>query len=297
VTEVLTTLRAGSAWATAERNQGRSVGFVPTMGALHEGHASLIRAAAARDDVVAVSIFVNPLQFGDPSDLARYPRTLDADVALAEAAGATVVIAPEVAELYPTWPEAPTTTVTTGPLGTVFEGAARPGHFDGVATVVTELLSALRPTRAYFGEKDFQQLAVIRQFVRDLWLGVEIVGCPTRREPDGLAMSSRNVRLSAAARAQATCLSAALNAASAAYAADPTLIGAALEAVMAGVIASGGSDVVPEYAVVVDAATLERTPGHLDPITTRCIVTTIVGGVRLLDNAALLHPPARERTT
>jgi pantoate--beta-alanine ligase len=263
------------------------------MGALHDGHGSLIRAAAARDDIVAVSVFVNPLQFGDPSDLERYPRSLQADVALAKAAGATVVIAPEVAELYPTWPAPPATTVTTGPLGTVFEGAARPGHFDGVATVVTKLLSALRPTRAYFGEKDFQQLAVIRQFVADLWLGVEIVGCETSREPDGLARSSRNVRLSAAARAQATCLSQALRAASDAFAADPTLTGTALEEAMAAVIAAGGCEVVPEYAVVVNASTLERTPGAVDPTNTRCIVTTIVGGVRLLDNAALLHPPAR----
>ena len=293
MTELLQTLRAGAAWAAAERIRGCSIGFVPTMGALHDGHASLIRAAAARDEVVAVSIFVNPLQFGDPSDLARYPRTLEADVALAEAAGATVVIAPEVAELYPTWPDTPATTVTTGPLGTIFEGAARPGHFDGVATVVTKLLSALRPDRAYFGEKDFQQLAVIGQVVQDLWLGIEIVGCPTRREPDGLAMSSRNVRLDAAARTQATCLSAALTAASSAYAADPTLTGAALEQVMAEVIAGGGSAVVPEYAVVVDATSLERSPGVLEPTKTRCIVTTIVGGVRLLDNAALLHPPAR----
>lgn len=291
MTELVTSLAEGARVAEAARRAGRTVGFVPTMGALHEGHASLIARARAECDEVLVSIFVNPLQFGDPADLERYPRTVDADLAVAAAAGASVVVTPEVAELYPTWPAPPATLVTVGALAAHYEGASRPGHFDGVATVVTKLLSAIRADRAYFGEKDFQQLAIVRQLVADLWIETEVVPCPTSREPDGLARSSRNARLSPAARAAATCLADALVAAARAFAAQPSISGASLEATMARVLRAAGPEVVPDYAVVVDASTLEQVVGPIDPTTTRLLVATIVGGVRLLDNATVTEPP------
>ena len=181
--------------ATPSAGPGRSVGVVLTMGALHDGHASLIARAAAECDVVAVSVFVNPTQFAEPGDLTNYPRTLEADLEVAGRAGADLVFAPSVAEMYPDWPTPPATTVTVRGLGDRWEGLSRPGHFDGVATVVAKLLSMAGRCRTYFGEKDFQQLAIVRRVVRDLSLPVEVVGCPTVREPDGLAMSSRNVRL------------------------------------------------------------------------------------------------------
>src|SRR5579871_6432347 len=177
------------------RATGRTVGLVPTMGALHRGHISLITKAAQECDVVAVSIFVNPLQFGDPEDIAHYPRTLDTDLAACAEAGAHVVFAPAVSEMYPSWPDPPATTVTVHGLTAMWEGASRPGHFDGVATVVAKLFAVAGPCRAYFGLKDFQQLAVVRRMASDLCLPVDIVGCPIVREPDGLALSSRNVRL------------------------------------------------------------------------------------------------------
>jgi pantoate--beta-alanine ligase len=191
----------------AARAAGRTVGFVPTMGYLHEGHASLIRRAAAECDVVAVSVFVNPLQFAPTEDLGAYPRDLERDVALAEACGAQLVFAPSNEEMYP---EAMVTTVSVASVSEGLEGALRPTHFAGVATVVAKLLALTGPCRAYFGEKDFQQLTVIRRLVRDLSFPVEVVGCPTVREPDGLAMSSRNVYLTADERVAATVLHRAL---------------------------------------------------------------------------------------
>ncbi|HEV7761798.1 MAG TPA: pantoate--beta-alanine ligase, partial [Acidimicrobiales bacterium] len=173
----------------AERAAGRRVGFVPTMGYLHEGHASLMARARADDDVVVASIFVNPLQFGPSEDLAAYPRDLDRDLALAARYGVDVVFVPAVEEMYP---EPVVTTVSVAGLSQAWEGASRPTHFSGVATVVAKLFSIVGSCRAYFGEKDFQQLAVIRRMVRDLSMPVDVVGCPTVRELDGLAMSSRN---------------------------------------------------------------------------------------------------------
>ncbi|MFJ9567243.1 pantoate--beta-alanine ligase [Streptomyces fuscichromogenes] len=184
---------------------------VLTMGALHEGHATLVRAAreiAGPDGEVVVTVFVNPLQFGAGEDLDRYPRTLDADLKIAEQAGADAVFAPSADEVYPGGQ--PQVRVTAGPMGTVLEGASRPGHFDGVLTVVAKLLHLTRPDVALFGQKDAQQLAVIRRMVRDLNFGIEIVGVPTVREPDGLAMSSRNRYLSADERRTALALSRAL---------------------------------------------------------------------------------------
>lgn len=172
---------------------GLSVGFVPTMGALHAGHLSLVKAAQAQCDKVLVSIFVNPTQFNNPEDLAKYPRTAEADIALLEGVGCDAVFIPTVADVYPNG--AISQHYALDPLDQTMEGAFRPGHFQGVATVVHRLFELTKPTKAFFGEKDFQQLAVIRHFTRELALGVEIVGCPNLREPSGLALSSRNMRL------------------------------------------------------------------------------------------------------
>ena len=191
----------------AARAAGRTVGFVPTMGYLHEGHVSLIRRAAAECDVVAVSVFVNPLQFAPTEDLSAYPRDLERDIALAATGGADLVFAPSTEEMYP---EAIVTTVSVASVSEGLEGALRPTHFAGVATVVAKLLALAGPCRAYFGEKDFQQLAVIRRLVRDLSFPVEVVGCATVREPDGVAMSSRNVYLTADERVAAPVLHRAL---------------------------------------------------------------------------------------
>jgi pantoate--beta-alanine ligase len=180
------------------------VGLVPTMGFLHEGHLSMIEAAAADTDTVVVSVFVNPLQFGEPSDLSSYPRDLDRDVALAQSAGADVVVAPGLEEMFPVSPE---TVVSVGSVAAAMEGLHRPGHFDGVATIVAKLFAGVGPDRAYFGRKDAQQLAVVRTMVRDLSFPIDVVGRPIVREHDGLALSSRNVRLSDADRRKAVTLS------------------------------------------------------------------------------------------
>ena len=187
----------------AERAVGRRIGLVPTMGALHAGHRALVARAAVECDVVAVTVFVNPLQFDGADDLARYPRDLEGDVAAAAESGATIVFAPGVEELYPGFPAPRPVTVHVGGVAAVLEGRARPGHFDGVATVVTTLFSLAGRCRAYFGEKDYQQLVVVRTLAEGLHLPVELVACPTVREEDGLALSSRNVRLSAEQRAAA----------------------------------------------------------------------------------------------
>ncbi len=186
-------LRASPAWA------GRSIGFVPTMGALHAGHEALLARARAENDRVVLSIFVNPTQFNDPGDLARYPRTLEADLALARR-HVDAVLAPAPKELYP---DGYTYRVTENPVSRRWEGAHRPGHFDGVLTVVLKLFNVVQPHRAYFGEKDWQQLQLVRGMVEALLLPVQIVACPTVRDYDGLALSSRNVRLSPSARVQA----------------------------------------------------------------------------------------------
>ena len=196
--------------AVAEaRRVSQGIGLVPTMGALHDGHLSLVRAARERDGFVAVSLFVNPTQFGPQEDLAKYPRTLEADAALCEAAGVDLIFAPAAEEMYP---EGFATTVHVAGVTERLEGECRPGHFDGVATVVSKLLGIAQPDRAYFGRKDYQQLAVVRRMAADLNLPVEIVGCPTLREADGLALSSRNRYLSAEERAAAPALYRALQA-------------------------------------------------------------------------------------
>ena len=200
--EVIRTVAEARASCDRIRADDRTIGFVPTMGAFHEGHRSLMRRARAERDSLVVSIFVNPLQFGDPRDLAAYPRDEEADLADAEREGAEIVFAPPPDEMYPDG--VPEVTVDPGPLGERIEGASRPGHFRGVATAVAKLFATVGRADAYFGEKDAQQLAVIRQMVRDLSIPVEIVPCPIVREPDGLALSSRNAYLSPVERQAAS---------------------------------------------------------------------------------------------
>jgi pantoate--beta-alanine ligase len=254
------------------------------MGYLHAGHASLIRRARAESDVVVVSIFVNPTQFAPGEDFSTYPRDVERDLDLLALEGADIAFVPDPRGFYPPGAD---TFVAMGAVAEPLEGASRPGHFRGVATVVTMLLNAARPDRAYFGEKDWQQLQVVRRLVRDLVLPVEIVAVPTTREPDGLALSSRNVRLSPADRASALCISGALRAASVAFAKGERRA-AALEAIMRDVLAREPAATV-DYAVVVDPETLR-------PITTadamsRALIAARVGSVRLIDNSSLASPP------
>jgi pantoate--beta-alanine ligase len=289
--DVVETAAACTALLDEARAAGRRVGLVPTMGALHEGHLSLIERARAECDSVAVSIFVNPLQFGDPADIAHYPRTLERDLFVCAEAGADVVFVPGVREMYPSWPEPPATTVSVRGVSDRWEGASRPGHFDGVATVVAKLFAVAGPCRAYFGLKDFQQLAVVRAMAADLSLPVEIVGCPIVREPDGLALSSRNVRLSARERAAATVLSRALASGRAAVE-NGERSGAALAQVMRDVVATEGDLVHIDYAVAVDAVTLVEEAHVHDPTTARLLIAAQVGPVRLIDNSAALERDA-----
>jgi pantoate--beta-alanine ligase len=266
---------------SARRGVHGILGLVPTMGALHEGHLSLVRLARAECDVVAMSIFVNPAQFAPHEDLARYPRPLDRDLELASTNGVDLVFNPSTDEMYP--PGYATFVEMVGP-STRWEGQSRPGHFRGVATVVAKLLTIIAPQRAYFGEKDYQQLQVVRRMVTDLNLPVEVVGCPIVREPDGLALSSRNVHLTATERPHATSLYRALEVGRQRVAAgerDATRIGAAMEQVLAGT-----PGMTPDYAVVVDPVTLEP----LDQIAreARALLAARLGVVRLIDNAALL---------
>ena len=250
--------------------------FVPTMGALHEGHLSLVRHAVASNagPGASVSIFVNPTQFNDPADLDVYPRDLDADLDACRAAGARWVFAPEIDAVYP--PGAPDEAPPLPPVATEpgLEDRCRPGHFLGVCRVVRRLFELVRPVSAHFGEKDWQQLRVVRAMTLSLGLGVDIIPVPTVREPDGLAMSSRNRHLTAAARAQAVALSRSLAAAGAERDA------AAAEAAMRAALAEAG--VEPEYAVVREAAGLVRAPGPGEA--GRALVAAPVGSTRLLDN-------------
>ncbi|GAA1135043.1 pantoate--beta-alanine ligase [Nocardioides aquiterrae] len=260
------------------------VGFVPTMGALHEGHASLMRVARERigdDGPLVVSVFVNPLQFGPGEDLDRYPRTLDADVEVCAREGVDIVFAPGVDEVYPGGE--PQVTVDPGPLADVLEGRIRPGHFRGVLTVVAKLFGLVRPDVAVFGEKDYQQLALIRRMVLDLNMGVEVVGAETVREADGLALSSRNRYLDPEQREQAVALSRMLRAAqdAAAYGAS-----SALAAARAELRAAQGVDL--DYLVVADPG-LGELPDDVPAGTeARVLVAARVGPTRLIDNMPLV---------
>ncbi len=262
------------------RRAGRTVGLVPTMGALHEGHASLVRRAASECDVVAVTVFVNPLQFNDAADLEAYPRTLERDVELAGACGAGIVFAPGVVEMYPDFPAVPLTTVHLDGLTEALEGASRPGHFDGVATVVAKCFSLAGRCRAYFGEKDYQQLLVVRRLARDLSMPVEVVACPTVREPSGLAMSSRNGRLDAGLRTKAAVVGKALRAGAISIEQGETSGARVSEIVLAALRSEPELEV--EYVEVVDPETLDP----LDCVagSARLVAAVRMGGVRLIDN-------------
>lgn len=256
------------------RRSGRTVGLVPTMGALHAGHRALIDAARARGDAVVVTLFVNPRQFDDPADLARYPRTPAADLALALEAGTDLLVEPTTEAMWPHGDRS--VTVSAGDLARRFEGRDRPGHFDGVASVVAKLFVVTGPCRAYFGEKDYQQLCVVRALAADLGFDVEVVGVPLQRDPDGLALSSRNARLSPAGRARALGLSRAL-AAAAAEAAPASALGERMRVVME----DAGVEVA--YAEVVDPATLAPLDDDAAG-PARALVAGVVEGVRLIDN-------------
>jgi pantoate--beta-alanine ligase len=255
-----------------------SLALVPTMGALHGGHAELIRHAATLADAVAVSIFVNPLQFGPTEDLDRYPRTPERDLDLLARLGVGLVFAPSAAEMYPDG--RPVVTVDPGPLGALLEGASRPGHFAGVLTVVTKLLGLVRPDLAVFGEKDYQQLALIRRTVADLELGVRIVGAPTVRDPDGLALSSRNGYLTPEQRQQARALSRALRAGAEE---GPSGAGAVLKAATEEL---RGIDV--DYLAL---RGVDLGPAPADG-PARLLVAARVGTTRLIDNVPLTLGPA-----
>jgi pantoate--beta-alanine ligase len=252
------------------------IGLVPTMGALHAGHLALIEAAAQHSVSTIVTVFVNPLQFGPNDDFSRYPRTLDADVAAAEAAGADLLWAPAVEDVYPGG--AVRTSVDPGPLGRELEGAVRPGHFAGVLTVVAKFFGLVRPAVGYFGEKDYQQLMLIRQMAADLDLMVAVAGVPTVREPDGLALSSRNMYLGAEERKQAAALSRALFAGQDAARGGAGAVLAAARGVFAG---------APE----VDVDYLELRGADLGPVpvhgAARLLVAARVGATRLIDNVAV----------
>ena len=258
---------------------GERIAFVPTMGALHDGHLALIERAKALAERVVVSIFVNPLQFNDPSDLERYPRDEDSDLAKLEAAGCDLVWLPGSSDLYP---EGFATTVRVAGVSDRWEGEHRPGHFDGVATVVAKLFGEVVPNVAVFGEKDFQQLAVIRRMAADLGLCDEIVGVPTVRESDGLALSSRNALLSADERQRAIGLYRALrNARSSILAGQP--VEAALAEGRNALLVAGFSRV--DYLALVDGATLE--PLDRPQPDARLIAAAVIGTARLIDNLAL----------
>jgi len=272
----------------APRAAGRSIGFVPTMGALHEGHASLLRVARERvtDGPVVASIFVNPLQFGPGEDLDRYPRTLDTDLKLCEREGVDIVFAPAVEEVYPGWPAQPQVTVEPGPLAAVLEGEVRPGHFRGVLTVVAKLFGLVRPDLAVFGQKDYQQLALIRRMVADLCLEVEIVGAETVREPDGLALSSRNRYLDPSDRARAAILHRALRAA---QERAPYGVPAARWAFMH--VLEDDPDLELDYFAIRDAD-LGEVVDYPAGVEGRALVAARFGTTRLIDNVPLQlgHP-------
>jgi pantoate--beta-alanine ligase len=279
MTEVIRSAAALRDRVAAWKRSGMLVGVVPTMGALHDGHLSLARAARSQSDRVIVTIFVNPMQFNNPEDLKKYPRDEAHDLALLETGKVDVLFAPGPEEVYP---EGFATRVSVAGVSEPMEGAFRPGHFDGVATVVTKLFGMTQAGRAFFGEKDWQQVQVVRRLVRDLNIPVRIIPCPTIREADGLAMSSRNVRLTAAERAVAPALNRAMEGAAAAIRAG-TPVAAALAEARAAVLAAGFAAV--EYLDLRDAETLAPVTTLHQPA--RMLAAAALGAVRLIDNIAV----------
>ncbi len=263
------------------------IGLVPTMGALHEGHLALVRAARARSEIVVLSIFVNPLQFGPGEDYGAYPRAEDRDVELAARAGVDVVFTPATAEIYRS-DRSDMVTVNAGPLGSVLEGASRPGHFDGVLTVVAKLFNLVLPGGAWFGQKDAQQLALVRRMVADLRFPVNIHACPTVRAPDGLAISSRNAFLSSSERERSTVLHLALSAGRTAL--ERGMGAGAAEDAMTGLVTSEPG-VTLDYARVVDPASF----GAPQPGGPALVVGAVrVGDTRLIDNLVWASPDGEE---
>ena len=275
--KVIHTIKDLQAELSVLKAQGKKVGLVPTMGALHAGHASLVKRSVNENEVTVVSVFVNPTQFNDKNDLVKYPRTLDADCKLLKACGATYAFAPSVEEMYP---EPDTRQFSYAPLDTVMEGAFRPGHFNGVCQIVSKLFEAVKPHRAYFGEKDFQQLAIIREMVRQMQFDLEIVGCPIVREEDGLALSSRNARLSAAERENALKISQTLFK-SRTFAATHT-VSETLKFVEDAITAVPGLRL--EYFEIVDGNTLQKVDNWNQTSYVVGCITVFCGDVRLIDN-------------
>ncbi len=263
-----------------QKSDGKTIGFVPTMGALHEGHLKLIRQAASENDFVAVSIFVNPIQFNNPEDLAKYPRTLEEDLLKLEGTGCNLVFTPSAQEMYP---EPDLTEFDFGNLDKVMEGKFRPGHFRGVAVVVKKLFEIVTPHKAYFGEKDFQQLAIIKKMVSMLKMPVEVVPCPIVREADGLAMSSRNARLTTEERAEAPAIYKALLSVKDNYS---WFIPAGVKQLVTGEIQENQYFRV-EYAEVVDTQTLQPFEDWNDAEHAVICVAAFIGNVRLIDNIVL----------
>jgi pantoate--beta-alanine ligase len=267
-------LEASRRW----RRDGLDIGLVPTMGALHSGHLSLVAEARRQNRIVIASIFINPIQFGAGEDFSRYPRDLERDADLLRQAGTDAIYRPTVDVMYP---PGSSTRVHVSGVSDPLEGAARPGHFEGVATVVTKLFAAVEPDRAYFGQKDAQQVAVVKRMTRDLDSPVEIVVCPTIREPDGLALSSRNAYLSPVEREAAVCLSSALRLAAEAYSKGERRPEQLRKVLRARLEAEPQASV--DYAEVVDPATFS-SPGTLAVLAVR------IGGTRLIDNHELRRP-------
>ncbi|MCC6214357.1 MAG: pantoate--beta-alanine ligase [Polyangiaceae bacterium] len=266
----------------AVRRGGRRLGLVPTMGALHEGHQALVREAARRSDVVAVTIFVNPTQFGPTEDLDRYPRDLEGDVAKCQAAGAELVFAPAAAAIYPAGER---TRVRVDGLSTHLCGRSRPVHFEGVATVVTKLFAVAGPCVAVFGRKDYQQLRVVERLARDLLLPIEVVGHPTVREADGLALSSRNAYLSASERATALAIPRALAAAVRRFAGGERAVAALREPV---IVSLGAAGLRVDYVDLATADTVQPLPeGGTAPAEALLAVAAFAGATRLIDNVVL----------
>lgn len=259
------------------KSGGKTVGFVPTMGALHVGHVSLVKYSVNENDVTVVSIFVNPTQFNDKEDLKKYPRTLEADCRLLEPEGVTYIFAPPVEEMYPV-PD--TREFSYPPLDVVMEGAYRPGHFNGVCQIVSKLFDAVQPHRAYFGEKDFQQLAVIREMVRQMKYPIDIVGCPIIREEDGLALSSRNARLSALERKNALKISQTLFK-SRTFTSSPLVC--ETQKFVEDAIA-GAPGLRLEYFAIVDGHTLQTVERWEDSDYVVGCIAVFCGDVRLIDN-------------
>ena len=259
------------------RAQGKTVGLVPTMGALHAGHASLVKRSVSENDATVVSVFVNPTQFNDKNDLEKYPRALEADCSLLEQCGAAIAFAPSVEEIYP---EPDTRQFSFAPLDTVMEGVYRPGHFNGVCQIVSKLFDMVKPDRAYFGEKDFQQLAIIREMVRQMKFPLEIVGCPIVREDDGLALSSRNARLSAEERQNALKISQTLFE-SRNFAINHT-VAETRQFVENAIDNAPGLRL--EYFELVDGNTLQQIENWNDTDYAVGCITVFCGDVRLIDN-------------